>query len=898
MADFHRLVTPTYHGGLPISHDLINDGTPSDAPTSPQQADPGSPNTGSYFVCFSEDASSANANRPHQALAENTDFLDDVIHRDLAVPVIKTVVIGGGGSDNFPITGDIYVGPVATPNDSLSRNGLGAVQNSDGTPTVLESSGVYTSIVVSAIEDGGGSNVIGVPADGFWTDPTIFVSDTLPAGTYRFLCYERSNVKTQPDGLATRLLSGEQPLNDLWAFAYNRTMFAPGYSSWKDGTAIPVGTLEDTLRNWVVGHLVSTDGSDAINSQNHTGASAGYISISNDVSIYTQLTEIVDFVDYMLFARDNLWGGTQTITTTGKQALVVNCDTDLAVGVNTTTGTAIFGETTDVSGGVGGVVGHGVRWGARGLADGTGGVAIDGPIGVSGYGRNPEAGKLSIGADGYGAAGVERGVGVRGRADGDTARIGVLGMGEGFTTTPDVIGVGVVGLGDGANLTSWPFSEDVGVLGVGGSGGAHRYGVMGLGSSSTSGTVTAGGYFKGGDTTGASNKAGTGVRIFGGDGQGATSSDGGDASRFYGGASTDGGGSGDGGYAIKAYGGDAAGSGDGGDAIYAEGGKSDTDGGLGGEFHGGQPGVDGNGGVGIFAYGSDGTGTNRLGGGGIISVGGEGQGTQRGGRGLQGTGGDSTGAGDGGAGVYAEGGTSDSGAHGPGVFGRGGGPAGARGSGVHGTSRGTDTFINSNVGVYGEGGDFGPGVMGIGGGTGGLAGVVGKGNSADAPGGEFDGDESGHGVIGRGGSNTGAGEFGGHGVLGQGSAGGTSPGRDGVGVMGLGPGVSEPTLLGSNEGAGVYGKGSSTQPGVFGESTGAGGEGVRGRHSGSGAGGDFRSDEGYGIVVRRSLDGARAAIRITPVTGFPTSPQRGDICFNNSTGKHYGYDGADWQPFW
>jgi hypothetical protein len=116
--------------------------------------------------------------------------------------------------------------------------------------------------------------------------------------------------------------------------------------------------------------------------------------------------------------------------------------------------------------------------------------------------------------------------------------------------------------------------------------------------------------------------------------------------------------------------------------------------------------------------------------------------------------------------------------------------------------------------------------------------------------------------------------------------------------MGLGPGVSEPTLLGSNEGAGVYGKGSSTQPGVFGESTGAGGEGVRGRHSGSGAGGDFRSDEGYGIVVRRSLDGARAAIRITPVTGFPTSPQRGDICFNNSTGKHYGYDGADWQPFW
>src|SRR5262245_10462430 len=114
---FHRQTTPTYFGALPVGYDYINNllsGTPAFA----HGAKVGGPNAGTYFVAFGEDATSSDFNRPHKALAENCDILDDYAHRDLAVPVkTSDVVAGGGGVSSIVLTGPgIFIGEGGTPN--------------------------------------------------------------------------------------------------------------------------------------------------------------------------------------------------------------------------------------------------------------------------------------------------------------------------------------------------------------------------------------------------------------------------------------------------------------------------------------------------------------------------------------------------------------------------------------------------------------------------------------------------------------------------------------------------------------------------------------------------------------------------------------------------------------
>lgn len=99
---FHRLVTPTYTGGLPAGYDLINSGAaPADG------AKVGGPNEGTYFHAFGEDARALNFNRPGKALAENTDYLDNLLRRDLAI-VLRTADTSVSGS---PVGAIIMAGP-------------------------------------------------------------------------------------------------------------------------------------------------------------------------------------------------------------------------------------------------------------------------------------------------------------------------------------------------------------------------------------------------------------------------------------------------------------------------------------------------------------------------------------------------------------------------------------------------------------------------------------------------------------------------------------------------------------------------------------------------------------------------------------------------------------------
>jgi len=130
----HRFVDPAYYlgvgGAFPGSvfgttYDRINvtsGGTGGGGSANADAAKAAGPNAGTYFMAFGEDATSRFLNRAHRALAQNTDFLDDVVHRDMVRIVAATalsaadawidlngtadpIFVGNGGA----LAGDIFI---------------------------------------------------------------------------------------------------------------------------------------------------------------------------------------------------------------------------------------------------------------------------------------------------------------------------------------------------------------------------------------------------------------------------------------------------------------------------------------------------------------------------------------------------------------------------------------------------------------------------------------------------------------------------------------------------------------------------------------------------------------------------------------------------------------------
>ena len=186
----HRLSTPSYVGGLPTTHDYINDPSSNSPPGAGSAANAdgmksGGPNDGTYYVAFGEDATSSDANRPHEALAENTDFLDDVVSGSIAFPdnVDGTAV---GAVASLVITGDVFVGESGTSNNQDERDRLIKVLNTTTNNELITSSGA--TVKASLIHDGGSTNVVGQEASGFYTDPTVNFSPSIPDGSsYRIV---------------------------------------------------------------------------------------------------------------------------------------------------------------------------------------------------------------------------------------------------------------------------------------------------------------------------------------------------------------------------------------------------------------------------------------------------------------------------------------------------------------------------------------------------------------------------------------------------------------------------------------------------------------------------------------------------------------------------------------
>jgi len=225
---FHRLTSPTYAGGLPGTHDFINDPASNGDPGVPAPADgkkgvaiaPGDQNEGTYFVAFKEPADALAVNRPAQALSENTDFIDDIMHRDLAVPAFLDVASGHGGTLSVVLTGDVFVGDPGTPNNAGVRNQL--VQFVDpvtGEPLAWSPAPslpvVYTFANVSLIHDGSNVDQVG---NSFFTNPTATLAASIPnALAFRVLYYVRGRLKDQPTKTYSRLEHHAVGLADILA---------------------------------------------------------------------------------------------------------------------------------------------------------------------------------------------------------------------------------------------------------------------------------------------------------------------------------------------------------------------------------------------------------------------------------------------------------------------------------------------------------------------------------------------------------------------------------------------------------------------------------------------------------------------------------------------------------
>jgi hypothetical protein len=199
---FHRLTVPTYFGGLPVGADYLN--TPSDpsvggsgVPATADGKKSGGPNDGTYFYAFGEDATSYFLNRGVKAVGENTDTLDDYLHRDVAVPVRTLSSTAGTPVSAIAITGQIFIGALGTVNNQENRDSLFSVLDSSGNEILAATgSGV---VQVGLVHDGSGNNVVGTLASGFRNGVSLTLTNAIPVGTTYYVVYgERGNLAALP----------------------------------------------------------------------------------------------------------------------------------------------------------------------------------------------------------------------------------------------------------------------------------------------------------------------------------------------------------------------------------------------------------------------------------------------------------------------------------------------------------------------------------------------------------------------------------------------------------------------------------------------------------------------------------------------------------------------------
>jgi hypothetical protein len=187
---FHRFVQPAYFAAPAcpvapavvafngVNYNLFNvtsGGVGAGGSALMSGAKPSGVNTGTYAVAFGEDATSTNLNRPIRALIENTDTIDDWLHRDIATPVRTANAVAGAPVSSIVLPANTYVGG----SGGYALDVLFSILNSDGEEILNGDNKVEVASITGA--------VIG---DGFSAGAvTLNLSFAIPTGTTYYVVY-------------------------------------------------------------------------------------------------------------------------------------------------------------------------------------------------------------------------------------------------------------------------------------------------------------------------------------------------------------------------------------------------------------------------------------------------------------------------------------------------------------------------------------------------------------------------------------------------------------------------------------------------------------------------------------------------------------------------------------
>lgn len=197
---FHRFVQPAYFAAPAcpaapavvafngVNYNLFNvtsGGIGAGGSALMSDVKPSGVNTGTYAVAFGEDATSTNFNRPIRALIENTDTIDDWLHRDIASPVRTANATAGAPVSTIVLPSGTYVGG----SGGYALDVLFSILNSDGEEILNGDNKVEVASITGA--------VIG---DGFSAGAvTLNLSFAIPTSTVYYVVYgTRSNLATLP----------------------------------------------------------------------------------------------------------------------------------------------------------------------------------------------------------------------------------------------------------------------------------------------------------------------------------------------------------------------------------------------------------------------------------------------------------------------------------------------------------------------------------------------------------------------------------------------------------------------------------------------------------------------------------------------------------------------------
>lgn len=189
---FHRYAAPSYNGGLPANYDYLNNAT-SGVPSDTSDALAAGTNVGSYFFGNAEQATTAAFNRAARALGLNTDFLDNLFHRDIATPAVTADVTASGAVTAITLTGpNLYLGTSGTSNNLAGIGTFIRVLDSND-EEIFTTTGLLCSPTTLSVTtpDTVGSGLFSA------NNITINFTNAIPNGTvYRVYYYTRGNLAT------------------------------------------------------------------------------------------------------------------------------------------------------------------------------------------------------------------------------------------------------------------------------------------------------------------------------------------------------------------------------------------------------------------------------------------------------------------------------------------------------------------------------------------------------------------------------------------------------------------------------------------------------------------------------------------------------------------------------